>query len=367
MCYHWTKQFCLLTVVLFVTVAVASDPINDGKTPYSAEAAEPTQGVSEKPAQATRPAYPRVTPSIWYEVDPDWPRRPKDMSWGGTPGVAVDDKDQVWVFTRAERPVQVYSADGKFLRSWGEELIGRRESSVGSHSIKIDREGMIWLADCINHVILQVTPDGKLLKTLGTPGEAGCDESHLNMPTDMAVTPQGEVFVADGYGNARIVHFDAKGQFVKAWGTLGTGPGEFNVPHAIVLDSEGTLYVADRNNARVQVFDQNGKFLNQWRNLIIPWGLWITVDNEIWVCGCSPMPWLESDGDYLSCPPKDQILMRFSRCGKALQLWTAPKGKDNEEKPGELNWVHGIAVDSKGNLYVADIMGKRVQKFVRHN
>ena len=320
-----------------------------------------------KEPQAPSAAYPRITLSTWYEVDPEWPQRPDDMPWGQMPGVAVDRKDQVWIFTRADPPVQVYSAEGRFLRAWGEGLIGRNQrGAVASHHIEIDSRGMIWLADVGNHVILQLTPEGKLLKTLGTPGEAGCDERHFNRPTDMAITPDGQVFVADGYGNARVVHFDADGNFVKAWGTLGTGPGQFSLVHAIALDTKGRLYVADRNNARVQVFDQQGRFLAQWQNLIVPWGLWMTPNDELWVCGCSPMPWRATDS-VLSCPPKDQIFMKFDTTGKALQLWTVPKGRDGQERPGDLNWVHGIAVDSQGNIYATDIMGQRVQKFVRHN
>ncbi len=288
------------------------------------------------------------------------------MPWGEIPGVAVDAEDQVWIFTRANPPVQVYSAAGKFVQAWGEGLIGKSEGGFGSHSIRIDSRGMIWLADWANHVVLQVTPDGKLLQTLGTSGVAGCDETHLNMPTDMAVTPEGDVFVTDGYGNARVVHFNADGQFVKAWGSLGTEPGEFNLPHAIALDSKGKLYVADRNNARIQVFDQKGTFLDQWQNLIVPWGLWITPNNEIWVCGSSPMPWRDTD-DELGCPPKDQILMKFAPCGRVLQLWGVPKGADGKEQPGELNWIHGIALDSEGNIYVTDIIGKRTQKLLKRN
>ncbi len=363
--YHWKDQQHLLPVIL-IAGAFATTSLPIGNALWAAEPAKPVYAAPEKPAQAEPPAYPQITLSTWYKVDPDWPQRPDNMPWGRMPGVAVDSKDQVWIFTRAEPPVQIYSTDGKFIRAWGEGLIGTDERGLGSHHIEIDSQGMIWLADVRNHVVLQLTPDGKVLKTLGTSGEPGCDEKRLNKPTDMAITPDGQVFVSDGYGNARIVHFDVDGKFVKAWGKLGTGPGEFSLPHAIALDSKGRLYVADRNNARVQVFDQGGKFLDQWQNLIVPWGIWVTPKDEIWVCGCSPMPWRETDG-ALSCPPKDQVLMKFGPCGKLLQLWTVPKGTDEEEQPGELNWVHGIAVDSAGNIYATDIMGERAQKFVRQN
>jgi DNA-binding beta-propeller fold protein YncE len=253
--------------------------------------------------------------------------------------------------------VQVYDADGRFLRAWGKDTI------KSAHHIKIDHEGNVWIADIGQHVVQKYTPEGKLLLTLGTKDHAGTDSTHLNMPTDMAITPQGDVFVSDGYGNARVVHFDKQGKFVKAWGKLGSKPGEFSIPHAIAY-CKGRLYVADRNNVRVQVFDPSGKLLDVWQNVITPWGLCVTKDDEIWVCGSSPMQWRKEDA-ALGCPPKDQVFMKFNADGKLLQLWTVPKGADGLERPGELNWVHAIAVDSRGNLYAGDIKGKRAQKFVR--
>jgi len=306
------------------------------------------------------PNYPRVTLSTWYEVDPRWPQRPAGVEWSNMSGVAVDAKDRVWLYTRANPPVQVYDSRGKFIRSWGEGVIG------SAHHIEIDHEGMIWVADIGNHVVMRFTPEGKLLKVLGTFGEHGNDRTHFNEPTDMAITPRGDVFVSDGYGNSRVVHVDKDGKFVKAWGTLGTRPGQFSLPHAIAVDSKGRLYVADRNNARVQVFDQKGKLLDVWNNLIIPWGLWVSKKDEIWVCGSSPMMW-PKDQRVLGCPPKDQMFMKFDASGKVLQIWTIPKGEDGKEKPGELNWVHGIALDSKGNIYAGDIVGGRAQKFVKRN
>lgn len=307
---------------------------------------------------AAAPAYPRVNTSIWYEVDPSWPQRPEGVAWGQTPGVAVDRDDNVWIFTRALPPVQVYRPDGTLVRSWGSDRIGT------AHQIKFDGQGNVWLADVGKQVVLQCTPEGKVLRELGTPGEAGCDERHFNKPTDMVVTPSGEVFVTDGYGNSRVVHFDAQGRYVKSWGQLGTAPGEFSIPHAIVADSKGRLYVADRNNVRIQVFTQDGKFLEEWRNLLVPWSFWITERDEIWTCGSSPMTWRPED-TVLGCPPKDQLFMKLDTTGRVLQQWMVPKAADGQEKPGELNWLHSLALDSHGNIYAVDIMGKRAQKFIR--
>ncbi len=307
-------------------------------------------------AEGVTPAHPRVNMAICYELDPAWPQRPAHLQWRDMPGIAVSD-DEVYLFTRADPPIQVYDRQGKFLRAFGGGLIG------SAHYIRLDREGNVWVADVKDHVVLQFTPQGKLLRTLGTRGEPGCDATHFDKPTDMAVTPDGQVFVTDGYGNSRIAHFDKHGKFVKQWGKLGTGPGEFSLPHSIAIDSRGRLYVCDRNNARVQVFDQKGKLLDQWLNLLVPWGIWITKNDEIWVCGSSPMAWRETD-ELLSCPPKDQLLMKFSPAGKLLQLWTLPYGKEGDTRPGEVSWIHTVAVDSQGCLYVGDIKGQKAQKFV---
>lgn len=302
--------------------------------------------------------YPKVNLAIGYEVDPSWPQRPVGLAWAAVPGVAVDAKDQVWVFTRAEVPVQVFRSDGTFVRAWGQGLV------KSAHHIKIDRQGHVWLADNLRHVVRKFTPEGELLTTLGTPDVPGCDETHLNGPTDMAITPSGDVFVSDGYGNSRVAHFDSRGRFVKAWGRLGVCPGEFSLPHTIGIDSTGRLYVACRNNVRVQVFDQDGRLLDEWRHLIVPWGMFVTPQDDIWIVGSSPMRW-EKDQDQLGGPPKDQVFMRFSPDGRVRQLWAVPKAATGQEKPGECNMVHGVGVDSRGSIYVGDIAGRRCQKFVR--
>lgn len=307
--------------------------------------------------EGKQPNYPRIDMCTWYEVDPNWPQRPAAFTWEAVSGVFVDRDDNVWMFTRSVPPVQVYSPEGKLIRAWGEDFIKT------SHHMKIDHEGFVWLADIGLHVVRKCTPSGQVVLTLGTVGQPGEDERHLDQPTDMAVLPSGDIFVSDGYGNNRIVHFDSQGRFVKSWGKLGTGPGEFSIPHAIAADSQGRLYVADRNNVRVQVFDTQGNFLAEWRNIVTPWGFWISRDDAIWVCGSSPMPWY--DFKVLGCPPKDQLFMRFDTTGRLQQLWTVPKAADGQERPGECNWVHAMAIDSHGNLYCGDIMGKRLQKFVR--
>ncbi|WP_345320537.1 peptidyl-alpha-hydroxyglycine alpha-amidating lyase family protein [Novipirellula rosea] len=318
-------------------------------------------GNSAEPDKGKSPDYPRVNLAPWYRVDPAWPQKPSEFEWQAVPAVAVDAEDQVYVFTRSTPPIQVYTKEGKFVRSWGDDSIAT------AHHLKIDGDGNIWVADIGLHIIRKFSPTGEVLQTIGTPGVSGEDQTHLDKPTDMAIAANGDVFVSDGYGNNRIVHFDATGKFVKAWGSLGTGPEQFSLPHAIAIDSTGRLYIADRNNARVMIYDQQGVLLDSWDNVIVPWGFHVTADDAIWVCGASPMPWI-NDPDYpgapVSCPPKDQVLMKFNPHGKLLQLWTIPKGQDGKEQAGDVNWLHGMAIDSEGDIYVGDIIGKRAQKFV---
>lgn len=309
------------------------------------------------PLQADFPSYSVDETITEYDVDPAWPKRPAYVKpFGWVSGMALDDKEQVWFFNKGENPVQVYKPDGRFVRTWGK---GR---FVDPHHLRIDPEGNIWVADFGLHVVQKYTPEGKLLMTLGTRGQSGEDKAHFKQPTDMAVTKAGDIFVTDGYGNRRIVHFDKTGKFVKAWGTFGSRPGQFVLPHAIVVDSKGKLYVADRNSGRIQVFDQSGKFLDQWANLIMPWGLSVLPSDDVWVCGSSPHWWYRND-NYPEF--RDQVFMRFAPDGKVKQIWTIPLGQvKGKTKPGEAIGVHCIVQDSKGNLYVGDIYGERAQKFV---
>ncbi|WP_010583866.1 peptidyl-alpha-hydroxyglycine alpha-amidating lyase family protein [Schlesneria paludicola] len=300
-----------------------------------------------------------------FDVDPAWPKRPDHVSGKGwVSGLAVDAQDQVWFFRKGPDPVQVYTADGEFVRTWG------KEQFLNPHQMRIDPEGNVWVADFGLHVVQKFSPEGKVLMVLGTRGEKGQDETHFNMPTDMVVTPAGDIFVTDGYGNRRVVHFTKEGQYVKTFGAAGPNPGQFVLPHAIVVDSKGVLYIADRNSGRIQLFDQDGKFLDQWSNVLMPWGLSVTKDDQLWVCGSSPHWWYRH-GVYPEY--KDQVFMRFATNGRVLQTWMLPLGdigtnKDVPDtsrlKPGETVGAHCIAQDSKGNVYVGDIYGERAQKFV---
>jgi len=304
--------------------------------------------------------YPRNNITSGYEVVADWPKGKSAYSWKAMPGIAIDKEGLIWTMNRGEMPVQVYTTGGKLVKQWGKNFF------VSPHQIRIGVDGHIWIADAHAHAVYKFTRDGDKLLTIGIPGEPGDDHRHLKRPTDMVESPSGKIFISDGYRNNRIVVCNARGDIVRTWGELGTKPGQLSLPHSIDRDSKGRIYVADRNNSRVQVFTEQGKFLAQWTNICQPWTIRITAKDEIYVCGASPSQWRKDDVQ-LGIPPKDQIVMKFDTTGRVLAWWSFPQGPDEPDrdvKPGELSWVHGLAVDARGNLYLGDIMGQRAQRFL---
>jgi hypothetical protein len=302
------------------------------------------------------PASPLGSSELHCVVDATWPEKPGSFEWAQMPGVAVDSRDRVYIFTRSRPSVQVYETDGTFVRAWNSG------DPSGSHFIRIDQDGNVWTANIVDHVVRKHSREGKLLLTIGQVGVAGADREHFDKPTDMAVLPSGDIFVTDGYGNRRVVHFDANGKYISEWGQEGNQPGQFALPHSIVADSAGRLYVADRENARIQVFNTNGKLLAVWEDIVTPWGLFMTENQELWVCGSSCVK-KEGSDEHIVLPPPDQVLMKLNLKGQVLLRVPLPKTSVPPGKPGQLDWVHGIAVDSKGNLYLGDIRGMRAQKF----
>jgi DNA-binding beta-propeller fold protein YncE len=311
-----------------------------------------------QPAEPAHP-YPRVDDTVGYKADPSWPQeKPPGGEWTSfMSSVAIGPDGNVWTFNRGKIPVQVYTQDGRLVKYWGQSGLFKNP-----HTIRFDNAGNLWIADTGTQTVRKFTADGKVLLTIGTPDQAGEDETHMNQPNDVAIASNGDLYISDGYGNNRVVVFDKNGKFIRAWGKLGQGQGEFSQPHSLVLDSKGRVYVADRNNSRIQVFDSKGKFLAEWKNIITPWALAITKTDDIYVCGSSPMLWEEIPPaqSYLATPPKDQLFMKLDTEGRLKQLWVFPVG----DKPGELDWAHSIAVAPDGSIYFGEVMGKRAQKFV---
>jgi DNA-binding beta-propeller fold protein YncE len=273
-----------------------------------------------------------------YKPVPHWPQLPDGYKFGQVPAVAPDGHGEVYVFHRGEHPIIVFNRDGKFLRSFGDGLVG------SAHGLRLDGDGNIWTTDVGNHTVRKFNRDGKLLLTLGKEGEPGESPDRFDKPADIAFGPHGEIYVADGYGNSRVVKFTKEGKFIKAWGKKGTADGEFNLVHAVVVDGHGTVYVGDRENDRVQVFDPDGKFLGKWTEFGAPFGLFLNRHAH---------RFLVADGRAHKCLVLDPH-------GKVLETW----GMEGAE-PGRFNLPHSISMDSDGAIYVTEIMGQRVQKFVR--
>jgi DNA-binding beta-propeller fold protein YncE len=297
-----------------------------------------------------------------YSVVHGWPELPNGFVLGQVSGVAVDSHNHVFAFHRAENswatdkthvipsPTVLCfdGASGKLLFSWGQNRF------VEPHGLRIDREDNIWLTDRALQQIFKFSHDGKLLLTIGTERTPGLDFAHFNLPADIAFASDGSIYVADGYGNNRIAKFSADGTFLLDWGHKGAAPGEFDLPHSVAVDAQGLVYVADRNNARIQVFDAGGKFLKQWKSTELgrPWSLTIGPDNLLYVV---------DGGDLKPNPPDRGQLLKLDLAGRILAKWSRFGNYD-----GQIYWGHDLAVGKDGAVYVGDVYhGMRVQKFVR--
>lgn len=298
-----------------------------------------------------------------YQVVHGWPQMPEGRILGQATGVDVDPRGNVFVFHRAGRmwsedpaipvisepTIEVFEgASGRHLRSWGANLF------VMPHGLTIDQQGNVWVTDVLLHQVFKFSPSGELLLALGHARVPGADRSHFNLPTDVAVLPDGSFYVSDGYGNARVVKFSATGEYQFEWGRRGAGPGEFDLPHAIDVDAGGRVYVADRSNARVQVFDHAGNFLAQWRGAELgrPYSVAISGDRAVVVDG-GDQPEIGPDrGGAAEVDLNGRLLSRFGRFGNY---------------DGQFRLAHDVAVARDGSVFVVDAWGQRVQRFIRRS
>lgn len=297
-----------------------------------------------------------------YSVVHGWPILPGGLVLGAAAGVGVDSKGNVWVFQRGGRQwneplltdpikyptvVQFDGKSGKLLQVWAAGTFAM------PHGLTIDGEDNVWLTDVALHQIYKYSPAGKLLLTLGERGVPGTDTMHFNRPTDIAALPDGSFYVSDGYRNTRVMKFAADGRFEFQWGKPGTGPGEFNTPHGIAVDRSGHVYVADRENDRVQVFDAKGRFLEQWKSASIgrPYSLALLPADLAAVVDGGVQPDAPPDRSGVAIVKRDgSLIERFGRFGNY---------------DGQFRMGHDIASDDEGNIYVVDITGQRVQKFIK--
>lgn len=296
-----------------------------------------------------------------YELVDEWAKLPDGWSFIDACGVAVDSSDKVYVLSRSSHPVMVFDREGNLLTSWGEGYFKR------AHEATFGADNSVWCADDGSHTVSKFTREGKVLQVLGNrdqPSDTGyVPEQGLpsikrggppfNRPTGVALSPSGEVYVSDGYGNARVHKFSPDGRLLISWGEPGTGPGQFRLVHNVWLDKEQHLWICDRENNRIQIFDTNGKFLTQWTDLLRPTDLFIDNEGTVYVSELS------------------QRVSIFSNNGKLLARWGS-----TEKDPWKAMLVapHSISVDSRGDIYIGEVAmtigkidkgSKAVRKFVR--
>jgi streptogramin lyase len=301
-----------------------------------------------------------------YRAVENWAKLPEGRTWGSTSAVGVDRDDHVWVAERCgqnscagrtEAPVLEFDRSGKLLKSFGEGMF------VFPHGFFVDRDGNIWVTDAQGsggkgHQVFKFSRDGKVLMTLGKAGVAGDGQDTFNQPSDVVVAPNGDIFVADGHGgnsNARIVKFSRDGKFIKAWGKKGSAPGEFETPHAIDIDSRGRLFVGDRGNNRIQIFDQDGKFLEEWKQFSRPSGIFIDSRDTIYVS--------DSESNAKQNPGwKRGIRIGSAKDGSVTAFIPDPE-PDPDKSP--TSGAEGVAADSKGNVYGAEVGPRALKKYVK--
>jgi sugar lactone lactonase YvrE len=298
-----------------------------------------------------------------YRLDEGWAKQPMGRGFGSTIGLNVDrDGKSMWIYDRCggdncERskiaPLNKYDAAGHVVASLATGLVNF------PHGLYVDKDDNIWITDGradknkkTGHTVLKLSPEGKVLMTLGTPGATGDDETHFNAPSDVTVAANGDIFVADGHGdktNARIVKFSKDGKFIKAWGKEGKGPGEFDVPHGLAFDSAGRLFVADRANNRIQIFDQDGKFLAEWKQFGRPSGVYIDKNDVIYVADSQS---------------SDKLNPGFKQ---GIRIGNAKDGKVNAfiEETKSLGALEGVGADDDGNVYAGYTNAQNLQRFVK--
>jgi DNA-binding beta-propeller fold protein YncE len=314
--------------------------------------------------QGNTPRLGSDAPPMGYKEVPDWPLQVRNAA--GTPGgpwnfiqvsgVAIDAQGHVLVLHRGAHPILEFESNGKFVRSWGDGMFSEGKvaaiaqadrvpgralysavygpagcDSCGAHSVRVDPEHNIWVIDAPGQMIYKMDPQGKTIMQLGEKGVVGAGHNTFNLPTDVGFAPNGDFYVTDGYAGSRVVKFSHDGKYLLEWGKRGTGPGEFELPHNVVVDAQGKVYITDRETRRIEVFDSSGHFLNQWPTVEGVSGLFMTKDQRIWAGAVL----LNLKGEVVGRLPN-----------------------------GSAAGGHGVAVSGSGDVYLAQLSGK-VQKFVR--
>ena len=301
--------------------------------------------------------------TIKYELEKSWLKLPGTLTLGNPTGLGLDTNQNIFIFHRAGREwpllgsmpgtyidretiLMVDNESGKILNSWGRNLF------IMPHGLTVDKDNNVWVTDVGLHQVFKFSHEGRLLMKLGEAKVPGNNATHFNQPTDVAIANDGSFYVSDGYGNSRIIKFSANGKYLFEWGKKGSSEGEFNIPHGICLDDNENVYVADRENNRIQVFDPTGKFLKQYSNKDFGNIYSVIIDrSDKKIFAIDDLTFLKikhRGSDVIILDTSGIVQTRFGRSG----FYNGP-----------VCWYHDIAVDNQQNIFVGDISGNKVQKF----
>ena len=322
-----------------------------------------TQSSAAQPQNAVRNDLPQP-----YRTTRDWGQLPPGVAWAAVTAVEPAPDGIIYVVHRCfenscagrtEAPILKYDRNGKLLASWGEGMF------LFPHGATVDREGNLWVTDARGekdkgHQVFKFNPDGKVLMTLGKAGVSGSGADLFDQPTDVLVAPDGTIFVTDSHRNGknnRVVKLTKDGKYIKEWGTKGSGPGQISEPHTIAMDSQGRLFVGDRENNRIQIFDQEGKFIAEWRQFGRPSGISITRDDTIYVTDSESGP--------------DTGARELPGIKKGIRIGSAKTGvvtafiEDMESTVADHSGAEGIGVDAQGNVYGGVVRRRMLERHVR--
>ena len=307
-----------------------------------------------------------------YRSVENWAHMPEGRTWGSSAGVAVDPTGtSIWVAERCAAnscagsdlaPILHFDMSGRLIKAFGAGMF------VFPHGIFADQQGNVWVTDGLakdgkGEQVIKFSPDGKVLMTLGKAGMIGDGPDAFNAPSAVLVAPNGDIFVGDGHGtvngaytNARIVKFDKDGKFIKTWGMKGSAPGEMDIPHTLAMDSRGRLFLGDRQNNRIQIFDQNGTFLDQWFQYSRPSGVFIDKNDTIYV----------ADSESESVSKNHDGWKRGIRIGRVADGVVTGFIPDPVEKATGTSAAEGVSADPAGNIYGAEVGPKRLMRYVKN-
>ena len=294
-----------------------------------------------------------------YELIENWLKIPEDYVFGNPTGVALKSNENLVVFHRGSRSwqvpmpkekiiedtfIEIDKVSGEIIKSWGSDLF------IMPHGLEIDKEDNIWVTDVGLHQVIKFDSNGNELMVLGVENTPGKDSLHFNLPTDLAVSENGSFYVSDGYGNSRIVKFSSSGEYLFEWGVFGENKNEFNIPHGIDLDMEGNVYVADRENNKIQKYDSLGNFIAEWKNEIIGQLYSVNVNND-YLFGIDYIGYenlIPLGSDIIKFDLDLNMKSKFGRSGN----YNGPKAR-----------YHDIQINNNGDIYVGDILNNTIQKF----